>query len=106
MELESPFRAPVIEYYAMTETTSTPIACNPLPPGRRKAGSAGIPVSFDGAIMDEGGAFLTNGQIGEGVGPRAGGMPGYDGDPTATAAAVSRAWFKTRGPRVFHHRGH
>jgi acyl-CoA synthetase (AMP-forming)/AMP-acid ligase II len=42
-ELESTFEAPVIEYYAMTETTSTPIACNPLPPARRKAGSAGMP---------------------------------------------------------------
>src|SRR5262245_14285120 len=44
-ELESTFDAPVIEYYAMTETTSTPIACNPLPPARRKAGSPGMPVS-------------------------------------------------------------
>src|SRR5258708_28518498 len=95
MELESTFRAPVIEYYAMTETTSTPIACNPLPPGRRKAGSAGIPVSLDVAIMDEGGALLTNGQIGEVVVRGAGVMPGYDGDPSATAAAFAGDWFKT-----------
>jgi acyl-CoA synthetase (AMP-forming)/AMP-acid ligase II len=95
MELESTFSAPVIEYYAMTETTSTPIACNPLPPGRRKAGSAGIPVSLDVAIMDEGGALLTNGQTGEVVVRGAGVMPGYDGDPGATAAAFAGDWFKT-----------
>jgi acyl-CoA synthetase (AMP-forming)/AMP-acid ligase II len=95
MELESTFSAPVIEYYAMTETTSTPIACNPLPPGRRKAGSAGIPVSLDVAIMDEEGAVLTNGQTGEVVVRGAGVMPGYDGDPGATAAAFAGDWFKT-----------
>ena len=95
MELESTFSAPVIEYYAMTETTSTPVACNPLPPGRRKAGSAGIPVSLDVAIMDEAGALLTNGQTGEVLVRGAGVMPGYDGDPGATAAAFAGDWFKT-----------
>jgi acyl-CoA synthetase (AMP-forming)/AMP-acid ligase II len=95
MELESTFEAPVIEYYAMTETTSTPIACNPLPPARRKAGSAGIPVSLDVAIMGEGGALLTNGQTGEVVTRGAGVMPGYDGDPMATQAAFAGDWFKT-----------
>jgi acyl-CoA synthetase (AMP-forming)/AMP-acid ligase II len=94
-ELESTFEAPVIEYYAMTETTSTPIACNPLPPGRRKAGSAGIPVTLDVAIMDEGGALLTSGQTGEVVVRGAGVMPGYDGDPMATETAFAGGWFKT-----------
>jgi acyl-CoA synthetase (AMP-forming)/AMP-acid ligase II len=95
MELESTFEAPVIEYYAMTETTSTPVACNPLPPARRKAGSAGIPVSLDVAIMGEGGALLTHGQTGEVVVRGAGVMPGYDGDPIATEAAFAGDWFKT-----------
>jgi acyl-CoA synthetase (AMP-forming)/AMP-acid ligase II len=94
-ELEATFEAPVIEYYAMTETTSTPIACNPLPPARRKAGSAGIPVSLDVAIMDEGGALLTSGQTAEVVVRGAGVMPGYDGDPMATEAAFAGDWFKT-----------
>jgi acyl-CoA synthetase (AMP-forming)/AMP-acid ligase II len=95
MELEATFDAPVIEYYAMTETTSTPIACNPLPPARRKAGSAGIPLSLDVAIMGEGGTFLSNGQRGEVVVRGAGIMPGYDGDPTATQSAFAGDWFKT-----------
>jgi len=94
-ELESTFKAPVIEYYAMTETTSTPIACNPLPPAQRKAGSAGIPVSLDVAIMDEGGTFLTGGQTGQVVVRGASVMAGYDGDPMATEAAFSGNWLKT-----------
>jgi len=94
-ELESTFEAPVIEYYAMTETTSTPLACNPLPPARRKAGSAGVPVSLDVAIMDEGGTILSGGQTGEVVVRGAGVMPGYDGDPTATQLAFTDGWFKT-----------
>ena len=95
MELESSFDAPVIEYYAMTETTSAPIACNPLPPGRRKTGSAGKPVSLGVAIMDERGALLTNGQTGEVVVRGPGVMPGYDGDAQATEAAFTDGWFKT-----------
>ena len=94
-ELESTFEAPVIEYYAMTETTSTPIACNPLPPARRKAASAGMPVSLDVAIMDERGALLPGGQTGQIVVRGAGVMPGYDGDPMATKAAFAGDWFKT-----------
>ena len=95
MELESSFDAPVIEYYAMTETTSAPIACNPLPPGRRKTGSAGKPVSLGVAIMDERGALLTNGQTGEVIVRGPGVMPGYDGDAQATEAAFTDGWFKT-----------
>ena len=94
-ELELTFEAPVIEYYAMTETTSAPIACNPLPPARRKAGSAGIPLSLDVAIMDEEGALLAKGQRGEIVVRGAGVLPGYDGDPVATEAAFAGDWFKT-----------
>src|SRR5258708_30342720 len=67
MELESTFRAPVIEYYAMTETTSTPIACNPLPPGRRKAGSAGTTLSLGVAAMGAALAFAAPGHIWRGT---------------------------------------
>jgi acyl-CoA synthetase (AMP-forming)/AMP-acid ligase II/acyl carrier protein len=95
MELESTFEAPVIESYAMTETTSTLIASNPLPPRQRKARSVGVPVSLDVAIMDEGGSFLAQGQIGEIVVRGAGVMPGYDGDPMATQSAFAGDWFKT-----------
>jgi acyl-CoA synthetase (AMP-forming)/AMP-acid ligase II len=95
-ELETTFEAPVIEYYAMTETTSTPVACNPMPPGRRKVGSAGKPVSLDVAIVDEEGQFLRGQrQTGE-IAVRGNGvMPGYQDDPTATRAAFAGDWLKT-----------
>ena len=94
-ELEQTFDAPVIEWYGMTEVTSSPIACNPLPPRRRKAGSVGITVSLDVAIMGEGGALLPRGQTGEVVVRGASVISGYDRDPITTQAAFAGDWFKT-----------
>ena len=95
-ELEQIFDAPVIEWYGMTEVTSSPIACNPLPPRQRKAGSVGVPVSLDVAIMDdEGGALLPSGRTGEVVVRGASVTAGYDGNPNATKAAFAGDWFKT-----------
>jgi acyl-CoA synthetase (AMP-forming)/AMP-acid ligase II len=99
-DLERTFETSVIEFYGMTETASSPIACNPLPPRQRKPGSVGIPVGLDVAIMDEGGALLRDGQIGQVVVRGASVMPGYDRDPTATRAAFAGDWFKT-GDRGF-----
>ena len=79
----------------MTETGSSPIACNPLPPRQRKAGSVGVPVGLDVAIMDEGGALLPGGKTGQIVVRGASVMSGYDGDPTANQAAFAGDWFKT-----------
>jgi acyl-CoA synthetase (AMP-forming)/AMP-acid ligase II len=94
-DLERAFEAPVIEWYGMTEVASSPIACNPLPPRPRKAGSVGIPVDLDVAIMDEHGALLPCGQTGEIVVRGASVMVGYDGDARATAAALAGDWFRT-----------
>jgi len=94
-ELERTFDAPVIEWYGMTEATSSPITCNPLPPRQRKAGSVGIPVGLDVAIMDEKGTVLTRGQTGEVVVRGASITAGYDGDPLITKAAFAGDWFKT-----------
>src|SRR5262245_42779623 len=95
-ELEQTFDAPVIEWYGMTEVTSSPIACNPLPPRQRKAGSVGVPVTLDVAIMDdEGGALLPSGRTGEVVVRGASVTAGYDGNPSATKAAFAGDWFKT-----------
>jgi acyl-CoA synthetase (AMP-forming)/AMP-acid ligase II len=94
-ELERIFETSVIEFYGMTETASSPIACNPLPPRRRKLGSVGIPVDLDVAIMDERAALLPGGKTGQIVvrGPSV--MAGYDGDRMATKAAFAGDWFKT-----------
>lgn len=93
-ELEWTFGSSVIEFYGMTETASSPIACNPLPPRRRKAGSVGIRVASEVAIMDEAGAITPRGR-GQVVvrGPSV--MSGYDGNEMATRAAFAGDWFKT-----------
>jgi acyl-CoA synthetase (AMP-forming)/AMP-acid ligase II len=94
-ELEQTFETPVIEWYGMGEVAASPIACNPLPPSQRKPGSVGVPVGLDVAIMDEGGTLLAGGQTGQVVvrGPSV--IAGYDGNPTATAAAFAGDWLKT-----------
>jgi acyl-CoA synthetase (AMP-forming)/AMP-acid ligase II len=94
-ELEQAFDSPVIEWYGMTEVTSSPIACNPLPPRQRKPGSVGVPVSLDVAIVDDKGALLPDGQAGQVMVRGASVMARYDADPTATEAAFAGDWFKT-----------
>jgi acyl-CoA synthetase (AMP-forming)/AMP-acid ligase II len=94
-ELEQTFETCVIESYGMTETASSYVACNPLPPRQRKPGSVGLPVGLDVAIMDERGDLLPGGETGQVVvrGPSV--MAGYDGDQAATQAAFASGWFKT-----------
>ena len=94
-ELEQTFAAPVIEFYGMTETASAPIACNPLPPFKRKPGSVGIPVDLDVAIMGSRGDLCPPGETGQVVvrGPSV--MRGYEGDPAANLAAFSGDWLQT-----------
>lgn len=94
-ELERVLTTTVAEFYGMTETAGAPIAANPLPPDRRKAGSCGKPVGLDVAIMGDRGDFLPHGKTGQVVirGPCV--TPGYDGDPAATRAAFDGDWFKT-----------
>ena len=50
------FHSPVIESYGMTECY--PISNNPLPPGRRKSGSAGLAAGTEVAVLDTGGNLL------------------------------------------------
>ena len=105
-ELERTFETPVIEFYGMTESTSSPIACNPLPPGRRKVGSVGIAVDLDVAILDEDGVLLPGGQRGQIAIRGASVMPGYHGNPMATRAAFAGDWFKTRDQGFFDDDGY
>src|SRR5215472_7258849 len=94
-ELERTFEGPVIEWYGMTEVTSSPIACNPLPPRGRKPGSVGVPVALDVAIMGERGELLPGGKTGEVVVRGVSVTTGYDRNPAATEAAFHCGWFKT-----------
>jgi oxalate---CoA ligase len=92
-ELEQTFGAPVIETYGMTETSL--ICCSPLPPRPRKAGSVGVAVGPEVAIMDEAGTLVPPGVAGEIVvrGPTV--VTGYEDDPEANAAAFRHGWFRT-----------
>jgi acyl-CoA synthetase (AMP-forming)/AMP-acid ligase II/acyl carrier protein len=105
-ELEQTFGAPVVELYGMTETGSSAIACNPLPPRRRKVGSVGIPVGLDVAIIGEAGAFLPAGKTGEVVVRGASVMSGYDSDPMANQAAFVGDWFRTGDHGFFDEDGY
>jgi acyl-CoA synthetase (AMP-forming)/AMP-acid ligase II/acyl carrier protein len=106
MELERTFETPVIDYYGMTEVASSPIACNPLPPRKRKPGSAGIPVRLDVGIMDEAGNLLSRGETGQIVVSGQGVLSGYVGNPAATQAAFAGEWFKTGDVGFFDEEGY
>jgi len=92
--LERAFGVPVIEAFGMTEA-SHQIASNPLPPGRRKAGSVGLPAGCEVAILDEQGQTLPRGASGE-IAIRGPGVtrsrPSADG---RAAEDAGDAWFRT-----------
>ena len=104
-QLEATFRAPLIEAYGMTEA-SHQMASNPLPPRARKAGSVGPAAGPEIAIMDERGAILPPGAIGEVVirGPSV--TPGYEANPEANAKAFTDGWFRTGDQGVLDAEGY
>ncbi len=92
--IEEAFGAPVLESYGMTEATHQ-MASNPLPPKPHKAGTVGYGFGVDVAIMDDSGALLEPGLIGEVVvkGPNV--VDGYENNPEANATAFVNGWFRT-----------
>jgi len=62
-DLEAALGVPVIQAYGLTETGL--LACEPLPPRRRKPGSVGISVGPELAILDPDGAICPPGTIGQ-----------------------------------------
>jgi len=92
-ELESAFKAPLIEAYGMTEA-SHQMASNPLR-GARKPGSVGLPAGPEVAIMDDAGTLLPNGAVGEIVIRGANVTAGYEANPSANASAFTHGWFRT-----------
>jgi amino acid adenylation domain-containing protein len=93
-ELERVFRCPAIEGYGMSEATQQ-IACNPLPPRKRKHGSMGVPVGIEVAVADAGGHLLEPMQEGEFVlrGPCV--TSGYENNREANESAFRDGWFRT-----------
>ncbi|MGF1624125.1 MAG: acyl--CoA ligase [Alphaproteobacteria bacterium] len=92
--LEGLFGCPVIESYGMTEATHQ-MASNPLPPRPRKPGSVGVAAGPEIAILDERGAELAPGAIGEICIKGANVTAGYESNPDANAAAFTDGWFRT-----------
>jgi len=92
--LEDIFGAPVIEAYGMTEAAHQ-MASNPLPPRQRKPGSVGVAAGPEIATMDDDGALMQSGEVGEVVirGPNV--TTGYLNNAAATTAAFSNGWFRT-----------
>jgi oxalate---CoA ligase len=93
-QLEDRFAAPVIEAYAMTET-SHQATSNPLPPGVRKPGSVGRGTSVDIGIMGDEGALLAVGDQGEIVVRGETVMQGYLRNPAANEQAFTNGWYRT-----------
>jgi acyl-CoA synthetase (AMP-forming)/AMP-acid ligase II/thioesterase domain-containing protein len=93
-ELERAFAAPVIESYGMTEAAHQ-MASNPLPPRERKPGSVGVAAGPEVAVLDEAGAVLAAGEVGEVAIRGENVFGGYEANPEANAAAFTNGWFRT-----------
>ena len=94
LALEQEFNAPVIEAYGMTEA-SHQIAHNPLPPGRRKPGSVGLPSGAHVAILDAGATPVPQGQIGEIAIRGASVITAYERGGVANEQSFAHGWLKT-----------
>ncbi len=92
--MERAFGVPVIESYGMTEAAPQ-ITSNPLPPGVRKPGSAGLPAGTQVTILDRDRRPLPAGRPGEIAirGPSV--VAGYEGDAQANADAFADGWLLT-----------
>lgn len=92
--MEALFRAPMLDSYGLTETSST-IVGERLPPAARKLGSVGLPVGCEIAIVDEHGAALQPGAIGEVIvrGPSV--LAAYEGTPEVNQQSFLNGWLRT-----------
>ncbi|TQF80121.1 AMP-binding protein [Elioraea sp. Yellowstone] len=104
LALEQTFGCPLVESYGMTEAAHQ-MASNPLA-GPRKPGSVGLPAGPEIAIMDEAGALLPQGAVGEVVirGPNV--TKGYENNPDANAKAFTEGWFRTGDQGSFDAQGY
>jgi acyl-CoA synthetase (AMP-forming)/AMP-acid ligase II/acyl carrier protein len=105
-ELEKTFNAPVIEAYGMTEA-SHQMASNPLPPGKRKPGSVGIPAGPEVAVINDMAEILPPTVAGEIAirGPNV--TAGYENNPAANEKAFTgQGWFRTGDQGYFDAEGY
>ncbi len=103
--LEAAFATVVIERYGQSETGT--VAINPMPPGRRKPGSVGLPEGCEIVIRSVTDfAPVPAGGEGEVTVRGPGVFEGYLNDPEATAAAFVDGWLRTGDLGRFDADGH
>ena len=93
-ELESAFKAPLIESWGAVEASGL-VTCNAPLSRQQRAGSVGVTIGPEVATMDEAGTILPTGAIGEIVVRGATVMQGYENDPTADRSAFTHGWFRS-----------
>jgi len=103
--VEEAFGVPMIESYGMTEAAHQ-MASNPLPPAPRYAGSVGLAAGPEIAVIDEAGAILPRGALGEVVIRGRNVTAGYEANPAANAAAFIDGWFRTGDQGVIDAQGY
>jgi amino acid adenylation domain-containing protein/non-ribosomal peptide synthase protein (TIGR01720 family) len=94
MELESEFKAPLIEGWGMVEASGT-VTCNAPLSRQRKTDSVGVTIGPEVAVIDEAGTILPSGVLGEVVVRGATVMSGYENDSMANGSAFTRGWFRS-----------
>ena len=88
------FGLPLIQ--AMGSSEAGNVFSNPVPPGKNKIGTPGLPWGFDAKIIDREGVELPIGEPGEVLLRGEGMMQGYYKDEAGTAAALdSEGWLHT-----------
>ncbi|HTR75010.1 MAG TPA: long-chain fatty acid--CoA ligase [Solirubrobacterales bacterium] len=89
---EASFGAVVLEGYGLSETS--PLCCSNRVDRERRPGSIGTPIDgVEMRIVDESGAGVSRGGIGEIVIRGHNVMKGYRNRPEATAEAIREGWF-------------
>ncbi len=93
-QIENLFRAPMLDSYGLTETSST-IVGERLPPAARKPGSVGLPVGCEIGVVDSDGNRLGPGEVGEVVVRGGGVVSAYEGGDEVNAQSFVNGWLRT-----------
>ena len=104
-DFEQKFSLPLIEIFGMTETAGV-ITSNPLPPGKRKPGSVGLPAGMEVNIVDEQDRQLSPNCLGQVVVRGENLMQGYENEIDENARLFSAAGFHTGDLGYFDEEGY
>lgn len=105
LDLEEALGAPVVEAFGMTEAAHQ-MACNPLPPHKRKPKSVGKAAGPEVGVMDPNGNLVEAGKSGEVVIRGANVTAGYENNPEANAVAFAYGWFHTGDQGFMDNKGY